>query len=232
MVIWNWDACHASLLWLVHAGEGLRRWLRRRRRLWNSIRAEISTFRVDAADGRGREDGRWEGALMDRGGCLRDNHEDSSFRTVEAWDADEGAVQQFSPKISSVLGEEGGGPGRIMSGHGKGMREQSMGRWMREPGEGGTVLGRNCSIIVSLSPFMGHCSFTTSAPWFSSFHCSTLNLKLFLQHYTFQFLIAEPCICVFLQPTSLNWLSLHWRSVDWGSMIITPPVFNNDTPNL
>ena len=31
----------------------------------------------------GKEDGRWEGALMDRGGCLRDNHEDSSLRTEE-----------------------------------------------------------------------------------------------------------------------------------------------------
>ena len=46
-------------------------------------------------------------------------------------------------------------------------------------GGGATVLGRNCSIILSsLSPFMGHCSSTTTAPSFP-FQCSALHLKLF-----------------------------------------------------
>ena len=44
---------------------------------------------------------------------------------------------------------------------------------------GATVLGRNCSIILSsLSPFMGHCSSTTTALLFP-FQCSALHLKLF-----------------------------------------------------
>ena len=116
-------------------------------------------------------------------------------------------------------------------------------------GGGATVLGRNCSIILSsLSPFMGHCSSTTTALSFP-FQCSALHLKLFccssiyisLQclafvfcstppHFTELTLVAlsamGPCICYReIQTSTPNVCPVQNFFKTWHMLYTLPPLF-------
>ena len=107
----------------------------------------------------------------------------STFRVADAADGSE--------KGGWLTLRDGHIGGRIMSGDGMDERAGHGwgGRCMREHhGGGGTLLGRNSSIISSLSPFMGHCS-TTALSF------------LFCMQYIIASQVFFTAVCVLLQPT-------------------------------